>query len=322
MLRKVLWLALAVAAPEWPAAPLSLEENPPPASPSPSEPRLRKPEMTGEAHPEAAGVQVVWAASWDDAVAAARKLPKGRILLSFVDEDCGECQRMDALVVPSTSFWAFTRDKVPLRVVRSTPEGKRLTERFRIPSVPAWLVVTPDMLVCGAQIGSTSQQGWVDAFIRAEQGWAAYEKKLDAEAQDPGNETLVFEAAKETFKRGGDAFAEPRFRRLADNPKTRWEFREQSYAYLVSIEMDASRFDEATKDLDVLLTNAKDETLKQRALLRRADLDIARGRKDLAAGRLKNFKKLYPDSPLVSEADQLLKQLRPEDDAAPAKETR
>src|ERR1700682_3878545 len=164
---------------------LTIEENPR-SSPSPipaAEPRLRKPDVTGEAHPDAAGLQVAWAYSWEDAVAAAKQLPKGRILLSFVDEDCGECQRMDALVVPSTSFWAFTRDKVPLRVVRSTPEGKRLTERFRVPEVPSWLVVTPDMVVCGAQIGSTTQMVWVDTFIRSEQGWAAYQKRLEAEAR-------------------------------------------------------------------------------------------------------------------------------------------
>jgi hypothetical protein len=302
---------------------LALEENPPaPPSPAPAEPRLRTPDVTGQAHPDAAGLQVAWAYSWDDAVAAAKKLPKGRILLSFVDEDCGECQRMDALVVPSTSFWAFTRDKVPLRVVRETPEGKRLAERFRIPSVPAWLVVTPDMVVSGAQIGSTTQLGWVEAFTRAEQGWAAYQKKLEAEAQEPANDALVFDVAKETFKRGGDNLAEPRFRRLADSPKTPWELREQSYAYLVSIEMDAHRLDEAARDLDVLLTNAKDPALRQRAQLRRADLDIARGRKDLAAGRLKDFKKQHPLSPLVAEADELLKKLQPPDDSVPAKETR
>ena len=164
---------------------------------------------------------MAWAYSWDDAVAAAKKLPNGRILLSFVDEDCGECRRMDALVVPSTSFWAFTRDKIPLRVVRATPEGKRLTERFRIPEVPAWLVVTPDMVVSGAQIGSTTQQGWVDAFIRSEQAWAAYRKKLDAEAANSADDTLVFDVAKETFKRGGDNLAEPRFRRLASAARRR-----------------------------------------------------------------------------------------------------
>jgi hypothetical protein len=310
------------------AALLTLEENPPsspsPSSPSPApgEPRLRKPEITGEAHPDAAGLQVAWAYSWDDAVAAAKKLPSGRILLSFVDEDCGECRRMDALVVPSTSFWAFTRDKIPLRVVRATPEGKRLTERFRIPEVPAWLVVTPDMVVSGAQIGSTTQQGWIDTFIRSEQGWATYQKRLDAEAADPADDALVFDVAKETFKRGGDNLAEPRFRRLAGSAKTPWELREQSYAYLVSIEMDAGRLDEAAKDLDVLLTNAKDPMLKQRAELRRADLEIARGRKDLAAGRLKNFKAQHPLSPLVPEADELLRKIQPPDDPPAPKETR
>ena len=62
--------------------------------------------------------------------------------------------------------------------------------------------------------------------------------------------------------------------------------------------------------------------LKQRAELRRADLEIARGRKDLAAGRLKNFKAQHPLSPLVSEADELLRKIQPPDDPPAPKETR
>ena len=41
--------------------------------------------------------------------------------------------------------------------------------------------------------------------------------------------------------------------------------------------------------------------------LRLADVEIARARLDLAIERLRRFKKDHPASPLVAEADELLK---------------
>lgn len=269
------------------------------------------PSPTPMALPGAAGLEVVWTSSWEEAVEIARKLPEGRILVYFGDDGCGLCQRMEALVVPSTSFFAFTRDKVPLRLKLKSPEGQRLAEKLRVREIPAWIVVTPDLLVTGRQEGSTTQMGWVQAFVEAEKGWAAYRKLLAAEKADPSDVKLVFEAARESFKRGGDSVAEPRFTRLANDPRTPPDLREQSLAYLATIQLDAGRPQEAAKTLDRLLAVVKDPLLKQRAQLRRAEAEIALGRKDLAIGRLKAFKKDWPGSSLLPEAEKLLEALQP-----------
>src|SRR5512140_693597 len=196
---------------------------------------------------------------------------------------------MGALVVPSTSFYAFTRDKVPLYEDVSTAEGKDLARRLRIRTTPTWIVVTPDLLECGRQEGPTTQHGWVDAFIQAERSWAAYRKVLADEAADPSNPQLVFEAARLTYQRGGDALVEARFQRLVRDPKAPAPIKEQALGYLTSLEMDSGRFDDAIVHLDTLIATAQDPMLKMRAQLRRADVEIARGRKDLAAWRLKEF---------------------------------
>jgi hypothetical protein len=278
----------------------------PPPKPSPATAQSEK----GSAVAGAAGLDVLWASRLAEAVEGAKRLRNGRILIFFVEPDCGQCKRMEALVAPSTSFYAYTRDKVPLYEDVSTAEGKDLARRLRIRGTPTWIVVTPELLECGRQEGPTTQQGWVDAFIQVERGWAGYRKVLADETADPSNPQLVFEAARLTYQRGGGALAEARFQRLTRDPKTPAAIKEQALGYLTSLEMDSDRFDEAVAHLDTLIATAQDPMLKMRAELRRADVEIARGRKDLAAWRLKEFVKAHPDAPLATEAQALLDALQ------------
>jgi hypothetical protein len=276
-----------------------------------SEEPAAAPSRTPMAVPGPAGLEVTWTSTWDEAVAAARKIPDGRILVYFGDDGCGPCQRMEALVIPSTSFYAFTRDKVPLHLTLGSPEGKRLAAKLRVRQIPAWVVVTPDLLVTGRQEGSTTQMGWVEAFVDAEKKWADFRKLLAAEKADPSDAKLVYEVAVGAFRRGGDSLAEPRFERLADDPRTPAGLRESSLAYLATIQLDAGRPGDAAVTLDRLLRVVQDPVLKQRAELRRAEVEIAQGRKDLAIGRLRAFEKEWPGSPLIPEAAKLLEALKP-----------
>jgi predicted negative regulator of RcsB-dependent stress response len=257
--------------------------------------------------PALAGTQVEWARTWDEAVTEAKKLKDPRILVEFVDEKCGDCVRIERLVIPNASFAAYTRDKVPLRLKYGSPEAKKLTAKLGVDSLPAWAVVTPELLVSAVLIGSTNQAGWFETFSRAEVLWREYKKKLAAEQANPGDEELVFSVAEETFKRGGDGLAEPRFRRLVKSAKP--ELRERSLAYLASIELDSDRVQDAARDLDDLLASVKDPVLRERAEFRRAEVEIALGRRDLAAKRLAAFKKDHPGSELVKDADVLLQRL-------------
>lgn len=270
-----------------------------------------EPSPTPAAVPGPAGLEVLWTSRWDEALEAARKMPNGRILIYFGDDGCGQCRRMEALVVPSTSFFAFTRDKVPLFEKFSSPEGEKLAATLRVKEIPAWVVVTPELLVTGRQVGPTSQTGWVQAFVEAERGWAAYRKLRDEEKANPGDARLVFDVARESFHRNGDSLAEPRFARLGNDPRTPPGLREQSLAYLATIQLDGGRPEDAGKSLDLLLSIAKEPLIRQRAELRRADVDIALGRPDLAASRLRAFKKEWPDSPSLPDAEKLLEMLAP-----------
>jgi hypothetical protein len=278
----------------------------PPQTPAPA----RESGEKGSALAGAAGLEVLWARTLAEATEGAKRMKHGRILIFFVEPACGQCDRMKALVAPSTSFYSFTRDKVPLYEDISTAEGKDLARRLRVRGTPTWIVVTPELLECGRQEGPTTQQGWVDAFIQAERDWAGYRKLLALEAAKPADPQLVFDAARQTYQRGGGAQSESRFRRLAADEKAPAAIREQSLGYLTSLEMESGRFDDAVSHLDTLVATAQDPALKQRAELRRADVEIARGRKDLAAWRLREFQKAHPDSPHAAEAQALLDALQ------------
>lgn len=271
---------------------------------------IQTPPPTGSAMAGAAGLDVIWAPTVEIAKKSAREIPEGRILIFFTDPECGQCDRMLKIIAPSTSFYSFTRDKVPVPVDVSKPEGLRLAQQLRVAGIPTWIVVTPELLECSRQEGVATQQGWVEAFVQGERGWYAFKRAQAAENENPGNLPAVFEVAKQLFQRGAREQSEGRFRRLSLDPNTAPDVREQAKAYLVSIDLDSGRLDDATTLLDDLLASAKDPKIRERAELRRADVEIARGRRDLAAYRLKEFLKAHPESPLAAEAQALLDALQ------------
>ena len=276
------------------------------------------PPATGSAYAGAAGLNVIWAPTVELAQESARGMKDGRILFFFTDPDCGECSRMLKIIAPSTSFYSFTRDKVPVPVPISTPEGLKLAKKMRVVGVPTWIVATPDLVECSRQEGVTTQQAWVNTFIAGERSWAEFRRAQAAENANPADAAAVYEVARQLFQRGAREQAEGRFRRLAADPATAPEIREQANAYVASLDLDAGRIDDAAHILDNLIKDAKSPQLRERAELRRADVDLARGRRDLAAYRLREFKKAHPDSPLAAEAQELLDALQGKQPPAPS----
>lgn len=246
-----------------------------------------------------------WKLTLDEGIAEAKKSRK-RVFLALMDEPCGQCDRMEALILPAKSFQTFVKDKVPVRIRYSSEEGKRLAERFQVPGAPAWLVLTPDLLVCGYQGGGNSQDGWFRTFVETEKSWGAYLRKVEEEKKNPGNLELVFDVAKETFARQGGALAEPRFRRLVGDPRVPAAIREESTAYLATLALDARRIDEAEAHLLTLKKTAQDKVLLERVELSLVDVEIARGRRDAALNRLREFKRQHPYSINLEQVDALI----------------
>ena len=261
------------------------------------------------APPAPAEPEPLWSSSLDEAIGRAREIPDGRILVELRTATCPECKRMADLVYPSASFRAFVKDKVPVTLDREGADGQKLAQRFGVRVSPAWLVLTPDLLLCGRQEGESNQSTWIDRFIESEKGWAAFRRRIDEEKASPSDTALVFAVAEEAYRRYGNDMAEGRFRRLAADPKTAPEIRERSLAYLASIALDARRLDDAEKALTELLAVAKDPVLRERAELRLADVEVGRGNRARAAERLEAFLKAHPESPARPQVESLLQAL-------------
>ena len=153
-------------------------------------------------------------------------------------------------------------------------------------------------------------------FIRGERGWQGFRRAQAAENEKPGDPppSTRWRASSSRGARATRPKAVPPTR---GRPEDARRIREQSTAYLASIDLDAGRVDDATRLLDDLAATAKDPQLRERAELRRADVEIARGRKDLAAVPPQGIPEGAPDSPLAVEAQALLDALQGKPPAAP-----
>ena len=123
--------------------------------------------------------------------------------------------------------------------------------------VPTWIVVTPDLLECGRQEGVTTQKGWVEAFIQVRARVGRLSQGARRRSSDPRRSREGFRGRAPDLPPRRPRASEPRFGRLANDPKTPADVREQSLAYLASIELDAGRLDDATARLDTLIASRR-----------------------------------------------------------------
>jgi Thioredoxin-like/Tetratricopeptide repeat-like domain len=234
--------------------------------------------------------------SLSQGIEEARKRGNCRIFV-FVDaRQCGDCGRMNSLIIPSRIFKDFVEDKVVVRVDVNSEEGARLGEQYGISSAPAWIVMTPDGVLSWLHKGMTPQAQWLEFLSVSEERWNYYQKMLAEETANPTDGQRVFENARETFRRHGDSQAERAFRRLVGDPSTPPAILEESLAYLATIEMNGRRLEEARGHLETLLQIGKDPTLRERAELRLVEVEIGKNDASAAKKRLDQFVTAHPDS--------------------------
>jgi hypothetical protein len=236
---------------------------------------------------------------------------EGRVFVELRTAECPECVRMEKLIYPSASFRALMRDKVPVVLDRATPDGQRLAERFGIPRAPAWLVLTPDLLLSGRHEGESSQAAWMDTFVASERAWAEFRLKLDTEKKAPSDPVAAFAVGEEAFHRGGDAMARERFERVVRDGKAPAELRDRSLAFLAAIALEERRFGDAETALKQILATTKDPALAEQAELRLADVEIGRGERRKASALLKGFLQKHPQSPMRKDVEALLGAIEP-----------
>ncbi|HMM34608.1 MAG TPA: hypothetical protein PKA62_07715 [Thermoanaerobaculia bacterium] len=285
-------LRLTLLAPALLFAPLLLAQGPQTAFPS-----------------EGTDAPLDWATTMPDALKRAGALDGGRLLVEIRDAQCPECERMEKLLYPSASFRGFLKDKVPVRLLRGTPEADQLWTRYRLQTTPAWLVLSTDLMLCGKLEGDTNQSTWIESFFQSEKAWAAFLRAIDEEKASPADPARSFAVGEEAYRRYGDVMAERRFRKVSEDEQAPAELRARSLAYLATFALEARRLDDAAKALEKVLATSTDPALLERAELRLADVEIGRGDREKAAARLNAFVEKHPQSPLKAQAEELLRLL-------------
>ena len=251
-----------------------------------------------------------WKRSYAEGLAEAKSLKSRQLLVTFSGASCTQCDRMDKLTIPSRAFEDLFEGKALVRLDWESVEAKALAARYEIQGPPAWLWLTDEGLVVALLGGATSQAEWFQTMQASQEYWNAYQRKLVREQAEPENTRLVYEIAVETWKRGGEAQSEARFRRLGEDPKTPKEIRTGSLAYLAAIDLEARRADDAEKHLKLLLSLTDDPATREKAELRLADVEVLRGNRPRALQLLKTFSKEHPGSPNLADVNQLIAALQ------------
>ncbi len=84
-----------------------------------------------------------WAKSFSEAYAQARKEDR-LIMIKFTAEWCGPCKDLEHMTLSEPSVTSELNHVIPVRVDVDTPDGRRLSDDFRISSLPTVLFMMPD----------------------------------------------------------------------------------------------------------------------------------------------------------------------------------
>jgi hypothetical protein len=293
-------LVAALGLPQDPA--VSSAPRPEPTQPS------EAPAAAISAPPPGPG-NVVWATSTDEARDRAAREGKF-VFYEFAKEECGNCQRMDALLYPAFDFEALIVSAVPVKVDLVSPEGKELAGRYSIEEAPSVLITTPEGRLVFLMQGFMNQG---DFFRHARRGieeyrtWAA---KIDSQDIPKLSATEAFETGNELYHRSDPQGALPRLKRAVTAPGGTREQREDALELLAAIELDLGRPADSRKTIARLIAGTKDNRRRERAELFRAQIPLAENRPAEALALFRKFQKDHPTSPHLERVRELVARLQ------------
>ncbi len=299
----VLFAALAVSGQE--TAPSSARAAPAPPAKAPS-PAAAVAEQSASV-PLGPG-KVLWAASPEEARDRAAKQGKF-VFLEFDKNECGNCQRMDALLYPAFDFEALLVSMVPVKVDLESPIGKEFAERYSIDETPAILVVTPEGRLVFLMRGFASQN---DFFRNANAGlehYRAFAKRTDAQDIAKLSPKEALETGSELYQRSDPEAALPRLRRAAAAPGATVGEREDALELLAAVEFDLAQPALSRKTIERLLATTKDRARRERAEIFRAQIPLAENKPAEALALFRKFQKDHPTSPHLARVNELVHRL-------------
>ena len=246
-------------------------------------------------------------------LATAQKQAKEKNSLIFVDlfaEWCGWCHRFDREVVPSEAFQKATEKMVLLRLdTEDGGEGTRFAQRYRVTSLPYFLVLNPDLSVAAVIKGYAPAPQFVkmmnDTLVRNTE----FLKLVATESKLGKDYDKRIEIASEFRQRQAWEESEPRYLKLISEKGVPEKVRDQAYFELANQYMQQQKHADVVKTVDAFgKIQSKGENF-ERAQLLIIDVALAQGRFPDAISGLKKFKTRFPSSTFLPDIDRVLTSL-------------
>lgn len=250
------------------------------------------------------------AGPWHKSIAPAQKVAKEKNQLILVDmyaDWCGWCHRFEQEVFPAEKFQKATDDLVLLRLnTEDKGEGTNLARRYQVSSLPTFLLLAPDLSIAGVIRGYAPAPQFVEMLKESRDKYGVFLKRLKDEPSIAKDYPARLELAKEFISRSAFDQSEARLRKLMTEKGVPASIRDESYYQLAMSYAMQNKYDQGLKTVRDLTTISKLGTSVEHARLLAGQIYLQQGNLLGAANEFRNFKKTYPNSPLVANIDAVL----------------
>jgi thioredoxin-related protein/ribosomal protein S21 len=253
----------------------------------------------------------MFAGTWLKSIAAAQKVAKEKNQLILVDmfaEWCGWCHRFEKEVFPAKVFQDATADIVLLRLnTEDGKEGTQLARKFGVTSLPTFLLLTPDLTSAGMIRGYAPPEPFVKSLKDTRVAHFDFQKRLKNESKLDHFQRLAL--AKELNVRADFDQATPRLKKLMTEKRIPAAVRDQAYYELAFAYAMQNKLPEAQKTIRELRMLSRAGEAVERARLLQGQIYLQQGNLVGARDEYRDFKDTFPDSPLLSNIEQVLAEL-------------
>jgi thioredoxin-related protein len=259
------------------------------------------------------------AAGWIKSIASAQKVAKEKKQMIFVDlfaQWCGWCHKFEADVYPSEAFQNATSKMVLLRLdTEDGADGSKFAQRYQVATLPTFFILNSDMTVVGSIRGYAPPTEFVRMMGDTLTKYQAFQKLVESEPSFAKDYQKRLDLAKEFRHRQDYAASEPRLKKLTAEKGVPVAFRDQAYYELGIVYLLQAKYADVLKTIDQFSKVQKEGESYERARLLATDVCLAQGNLRCAANELRDFKKQFPNSPLIPNVDMMLpsieRQLQP-----------
>lgn len=258
-------------------------------------------------------VPQAFAGSWLKTVAAAQKVAKEKKQLILVDmfaEWCGWCHRFEREVFPSKAFQDATSDLVLLRLnTEDGKEGTQMSRKFGVTSLPTFLLLTPELTSAGQIKGYAPPEPFAQKLKETRNAHTTFMNRVKNEPKIAKDYFQRLALAQEFNARNDFASAEPRLRKLMTEKGVPAAVRDQAYYELAVGYALQNKLPESQKIIRELLMLSRFGEAVERSRLLLGQTYLQQGNLVGARDEFRNFKDMFPESPLMANIEQILPEL-------------